>query len=125
MQQRLREKLVSKQSNAGNSLPDDWLKRFNYHIEQNLDNPDFGISELSELMHVERTQLYRKCKKFTDQSPQKMLTEAKLNRAKKLISAGHDNFSEVAYACGFNSLSYFSRRFKKRFGFPPSELHNR
>jgi AraC-like DNA-binding protein len=32
------------------------------------------------------------------------------------------NVTEVAYATGFKSLSYFSREFAHKFGKPPSEF---
>lgn len=32
--------------------------------------------------------------------------------------------SEIAFACGFNDLSYFNRSFKKRFGESP-RMHRR
>lgn len=28
---------------------------------------------------------------------------------------------QISYACGFNSVNYFSRQFKKRFGYAPSQ----
>jgi AraC-like DNA-binding protein len=28
---------------------------------------------------------------------------------------------EIAYACGFNEVSYFNRRFRRRFGVSPTQ----
>lgn len=31
------------------------------------------------------------------------------------------NDKQISYACGFNSVNYFSRQFKKKFGYAPSQ----
>jgi AraC-like DNA-binding protein len=30
--------------------------------------------------------------------------------------------SEIAYACGFNEISYFNQAFRRRFGATPSDV---
>lgn len=42
-------------------------------------------------------------------------------KAIELLQSQAYNISEVAYACGFNSLSYFSQAFKSHSGKSPSE----
>lgn len=44
----------------------------------------------------------------------------KLAAAKRMISEGGGTFSEIAEACGFSSVHYFSRLFKARTGMTPS-----
>jgi AraC-like DNA-binding protein len=46
----------------------------------------------------------------------------RLQQAKLLLAQGNMNVSEVAYAVGFDSLSYFSKVFKKYYGLSPSAL---
>jgi hypothetical protein len=43
-------------------------------------------------------------------------------QAKQIIEQGGGNISEIAYATGFNSVSYFSFSFKNYFGYPPTDL---
>jgi len=60
---------------------------------------------------------------FTD-----FLVECRLQSAKKVISdplQDHVSVSTVAYAAGFNDLSYFNRTFKRRFGLRPSDIRAR
>jgi len=45
-----------------------------------------------------------------------------LRRAKLLLSAGDLQVSEVAFQCGFENLSHFSKSFKEEFGHSPTEL---
>lgn len=45
----------------------------------------------------------------------------KIERAKDIIRDGTMNFTEIAYFLSFNSLPYFSKRFKATTGMSPSE----
>jgi AraC-like DNA-binding protein len=46
-----------------------------------------------------------------------LLAERQLSR-----SASNVSITAVAYAVGFSDLSYFSRRFHRRFGLPPRDF---
>jgi AraC-like DNA-binding protein len=41
------------------------------------------------------------------------LNEMRIEFAAKLIAGSHDNFANIAQECGFNSISYFNRQFKR------------
>jgi AraC-like DNA-binding protein len=45
-----------------------------------------------------------------------------LKRAASLLQQKFGNISEVAYAVGFNSLTYFAKSFRNHFGQTPSEF---
>jgi AraC-like DNA-binding protein len=50
--------------------------------------------------------------------------ELRLQKARAMLSdPDHDRFkiSEIAYACGFNEVSYFNRCFRRRFGASPTQ----
>ena len=53
-------------------------------------------------------------------TPTLEVLNARLDRAASLISYGGLSVGEVAERCGFSSLHYFSRRFKEKYGVPPS-----
>jgi AraC-like DNA-binding protein len=51
--------------------------------------------------------------------------ELRLQEARRMLTARqHDKLkiSEIAYACGFNEVSYFNQRFRRRFGASPTQL---
>ena len=52
------------------------------------------------------------------------LTNLRMQKARKLLIKGELNVSEVAYAVGYNDGNYFSKIFKKHFGYPPTDLYN-
>jgi AraC-like DNA-binding protein len=56
---------------------------------------------------------------FTD-----FLNEYRINQACRQLTEGK-SVSDVAFLCGFNSLSYFSRTFKQFKSISPSEFQNK
>ena len=50
--------------------------------------------------------------------------ELRLQKARSMLSdTRHDatKVGEIAFACGFNEVSYFNRRFRARFGCSPTQ----
>ncbi|HEY0828529.1 MAG TPA: AraC family transcriptional regulator [Bacilli bacterium] len=62
---------------------------------------------------------FKKCTGFT---PGEYISRVRIQNAKKLIRNGMNNLSEITYLVGFESVSYFSRVFKKIEGLSPSEF---
>jgi len=57
-------------------------------------------------------------------SPGRWLKEERLKHARLLLSQPHRSISEIAFDCGFENLSHFSRVFRQRFGHSPSALRS-
>jgi AraC-like DNA-binding protein len=66
--------------------------------------------------------LYRKIKALAGQTPSQFLRTIRLKRAAVLLSKESDNVAQIAYAVGFNNLSYFNRCFKEQFGVTPGKF---
>ncbi|MDO6472332.1 two-component regulator propeller domain-containing protein [Maribacter sp. 1_MG-2023] len=92
-------------------------------IHENLDNTDFGLSQLAKEMHLSESQIYRKLKAITDKSTAVFIRSIRLQKAKELIETTNKTISEIAYEVGFNDPSWFSRAFKDEFGFSPSDIN--
>ncbi len=125
-----------KLEHSGVLLKNAHLKSFNSKEEQFLTQvmkiielnykEDFKIGDFCKIMGESRSQLYRKILEVTNLSPIELINEFRLKRATELMNSQEgNNISQIAYEAGFNSLSYFSRRFKKRFGHLPSAYMNR
>lgn len=48
------------------------------------------------------------------------LTELRPRKAADLLAHREGRISDIAFACGFNDLSYFNRCFRRRFGLTPT-----
>jgi signal transduction histidine kinase/DNA-binding response OmpR family regulator len=99
-----------------------FLEKVSAAIEQNLDNEFFSVEDLASEVAFSRSQLHRKLKALTGKSPNELIREFRLCRAKELLEKGAGNVSEIAMEVGYNSLSYFTRSFKQAFGVSPSEV---
>ena len=45
-----------------------------------------------------------------------------LRRAAEMLREGRQTITEVSYATGFTSVSYFSRCFRTMYGVPPTQF---
>lgn len=104
---------------------DPFVERVSEILRANFPDPDFGVSELAEAINLDRSQIYRKLKKTTGKSPQKFLSDFRVKQAGKLLLERNESISEVAYACGFNNMAYFSSVFKGYYKVTPSEFQAR
>ncbi|NDY95071.1 hybrid sensor histidine kinase/response regulator transcription factor [Wenzhouxiangella limi] len=97
-----------------------FMARVNQLLEANLPDPGFSIRDWAELLHMDRSTLFRRLKNETGQSPEEYLREMRLQTAARLLAERAGNVAEVAEAVGFASVSHFSRRFRKRFESTPA-----
>ncbi len=92
--------------------------------EQIWNDAEVNIDTYSKKLGYSKAQLYRKTISLTGTSPNNFLRNYRLNKALKLIEEKNFNISEIAFESGFNSPSYFSKCFQKRFGILPSDFSN-
>jgi len=101
------------------SLEDVFMVKVKEIIQKELNNPDFNISALAQMIGISNTQLHRKVVALTGIPPIKLMKAMRLSEAKKLLLTTSITISEVAYKVGYNDPSYFSKTFKTDSGFSP------
>ncbi len=69
------------------------------------------VEEVADLCHLTKVAFCRYFKQATHLTFTEFLNQYRINQAKRLLLLDK-NVSEVCYACGFESLSYFNRVFK-------------
>ena len=107
-----------------NSYGSEFLNQVNSIISENLDNNDFGVSEMAVEMAMSRSSLHRRFKEITGVPTSEFIRNYRLERSKNLLKNSLATISEVAYACGFTSLTYFDISFKAYFGITPGEYRD-
>ena len=98
------------------------ISRLTELIKENISNPDLSSTFLCEQLAMSSSKLYRKIKQLTDLSPNEFIRTVRLKKSAILLKTKNHNVSEVATMVGFNDPLYFSRVFKKQFGYSPSKL---
>lgn len=79
------------------------------------------IPEIAEMCNVCESGFRRLFKQYSGYSPNEYRINEKINRAKKMLTAGNMSVEEIAIALGFNDSSYFCKLFKRRTGVTPTE----
>ena len=102
-----------------NFKDEEFLKKLVEYIEENYSS-DLSVEVLSSHCCVSRTVLYNKVKGLTGLSPLEFVRQIKLKIANQLLVKGY-SVSEVAFKVGYNDIKYFSKLFKKQYGYPPSK----
>lgn len=107
---------------AHSPIDEDFMKKIISFIEEKIGEPELSASLLCSEMGMSSSKLYRKVKELTDLAPNEFIRTIRLKKSAQLLKQKRYNVSEVATMVGFNDPLYFSRCFKKQFGFPPSSL---
>ncbi len=90
-------------------------------IEQNIDNSDFSVENLTTEIGLNRTTMFYKIKSLTGQSPVEFIRDIRLKRAAQLIKESQLLIKEIAFMTGFQDIKYFGKCFKKKFEMTPME----
>ncbi|MDG3581099.1 substrate-binding domain-containing protein [Galbibacter pacificus] len=102
----------------------DFVKKINAYVLENLNNPEFSVEELAKELHISRVQLYRKVKAILGVSISDYINGVRLEKAQELLQDSSLHISEIAYGVGFSSPGYFSTAFKNKYGITPKRYRN-
>ena len=82
---------------------------------------NLNIENYARLCNMSLSSFKRKFTKVFSESPKKYINRMKLEKATKLLSTTDLLISEIAYECGFDTISSFNRSFKFNFKVSPTE----
>ena len=83
---------------------------------------DISLQTLSLVLGVNDTSLCRKFKEETGETVFQYLTHLRIEAACKMLRNSKRSISEIAYLCGFNTVTHFNRKFKEIMGMSPKEF---
>jgi len=99
-----------------------FLEKAQEIISKNINNHYFSVSDLAKQMYMGRGNLYRLMKSLTGLSPNSFISKTRLSFGKFLLENSNLRISEIAEEVGYADNAYFSRAFRKLYGYPPSKL---
>ena len=105
-------------------LPREKLVRAVEYIQDQLDT-DLTVSGIAQAVYMSPYHFTRLFKESTGRSPHQYVVEARVRKAKELLTTGKFTISEAAYHVGFVDQSHLTRHFKRVFGLPPKRLLSR
>ncbi len=77
------------------------------------------VSQLSRLACMSESGFYRAFKNEMGYSPVEFINTERLKLAASLLQDSRRSIRDVAFRCGFNSVSYFTRAFGEYYGSSP------
>jgi AraC family transcriptional regulator len=105
-------------------LPRAKLVRAIEYIRDQLD-ADLTVSGIARAVGMGPDHFAKLFKESTGQSPYRYVVEARVRKAKELLSTGKFTISEAAHLVGFVDQSHLTRHFRRVFGLPPKRLLSR
>ena len=88
-------------------------------LTNNFQDPKFKVNDFCVKMMMSKSQLYRQTKAIIVKSINELISEYRLLNSLEILNKTDRNIEQTALDTGFNSVSYFSKCFKNRFGLSP------
>ena len=80
---------------------------------------ELTLQELADLVHLHPNYLCRLFKQYCGQTVFEYITSIRISFASQFIRKYDKPLQQIAEECGFNSMSYFNKKFKAYFGLTP------
>ena len=94
------------------------------YLEQNCGSGDLSVGQAAAQLGLSEGHLSHLFKKETDMTLGAYLTRCRIQKAMALLREGKLKVYEVAEACGYRDIAYFSGTFKKITGKSPSDYQD-
>ncbi|MFQ5568412.1 MAG: two-component regulator propeller domain-containing protein [Rhodothermales bacterium] len=123
LRRRLRDRFAASRGTMSHEDPprSDFVRRVCRIIEEHLQDDTFSVLCLTQEVGLSYSRLHARLTEEYGMSPSQLIRTIRLERAAELLRNREGYISEIAYAVGFNSLSYFNRRFREQYGMTPSK----
>jgi AraC-like DNA-binding protein len=101
-----------------------YLEQIFSYMYRNFDNPDLKLDDAAREVGLSKYYLTRFLKEQTGLGYHDHLARVRLSRARQFLAESDIPVIDIAYQCGFYSLTTFNRLFKKHTGTIPSAYRN-
>lgn len=79
------------------------------------------LEDIAKAANISRSEAGRCFKTYMGCSPVDALIRYRLQTAHRLLDDTTLTIQEISYSCGFNSVNYFSRKFRQTYGYTPGQ----
>jgi len=119
--------ILSKSENAQsiNSFVSSLFVAHEYSFKEIIQNnlySNLSIKEFAKLCNCSTATFKRKFQEIYQESPAKYFSIKKLEKASQLLHIKSKSIADIAFDCGFETVSNFNRAFKSHFGKTPSQF---
>lgn len=90
-------------------------------IEKNFANSSYTVSDIAKNIGKNSSYLNAIFKKVYGYTIVKALNDYRLEKAREILRLGGTKIAHISKICGYTDMFYFSKKYKAKFGYPPSE----
>lgn len=94
------------------------------YIETHFCDSSLDIDAVCKTGFISASSLQRAFLQRLGVSPKQYITKLRMNKALQLLVENRSSVKEISSLCGFTDEKYFSRVFKKKYGYPPSQIRD-
>ncbi|MCX7709982.1 MAG: response regulator [Clostridia bacterium] len=94
------------------------------YIEENYFDSNLSVEGIANDIFINSSYLRKVFKKELNMSVSDYIVDVRMQKAKELIGSGNIKLSDISERVGYSDAGYFSKSFKRKFGFSPSEYEN-
>ena len=92
------------------------------YIDAHFCDPKIDIETVCSVAFISISSLQRAFAKYFGIPPKQYLIQLRMNKALELLTENELSVKKISFVCGFTDEKYFSRAFKKKYGYPPSQF---
>lgn len=100
-------------------------QRAKRYLDENFPNRFPDVAETARAIGCSPNYLSSLFRRAHGVTVKEYVNTLKFNYARRMLEESSYNVSEIAGSCGFNDVAYFSRQFRERFGYTPTQLRTR
>ncbi len=107
------------------SIEDPFISQILGIVNENLQNTEFNVKKLAEMLNMSQPTLYRKVKQLTNFTIIELIRGVRLKRSAELLRTRQYSVQEVAEMVGYNDIPTFRKHFVDFYGTTPSTFNNK
>lgn len=106
-----------------------FLNRLEGLVRDNLTMEDLSVDFLADRMYMSHSTLFRRIKEATGTGGNEYIRNLRMEKAaehlRSIVGSGNEvSIGNVAFSCGFSSLSSFAKAFRRKYGMSATEYLN-
>lgn len=107
----------------GKLLREQRMKDMLGYIQKNYPNP-ITITDIATSANISKSECFRCFAELSQLSPIEYVNQYRLTQAAQLLRTTTQSVSDICYLTGFNSSSYFTKKFKDHYKMTPKDYRN-
>ena len=100
------------------------MRKMVSYIQSHFEQP-LTIEDIANAASISRSECFRCFSDFCQVSPIEYLNRYRLQDAAQKLASTSTSISDISFQCGFSSISYFGKAFRKMYNLSPSEYRQK